>query len=120
MKEEHRRIQFVSDQLVQQIVEGKKTASVVKIEVLEQADGAYDDPIVVGKYYDVFDSRLAVRATIRIMMMEVCRWDDIPERLWRGETNSSAEEFRRDHLDYFDHPGRDFEFIAYYFKLIRY
>lgn len=115
----HRRIQFVSDALVQQIVEGKKTASVVRLGEVDVADGDYDDPLVVGEIYDVYDSTLAVRATVRIVAMELCRWDDIPERLWRGEANASADEFRRDHTDYFNGPGPGFEFVAYYFEQVR-
>lgn len=113
----NRRIQFVSDTLVQQIIEGKKTASVVKLGEVDLADSNYDDPLVVGEYYDVYDSSLVIRTTIRIIGMELCRWDAIPERLWRGETNASAEEFRLDHLDYFENPTPepDFEFVAYYF-----
>ena len=49
--------------------------------------------------------------------MELCRWDSIPERLWRGETNTSADEFRADHVDYFSDPDGGFEFVAYYFEL---
>lgn len=112
----NRRIQFVSDTLVQQIVEDLKTASVVELGEVDVADGEYDDPLVVGEYYDVYDSSLQVRVTIRIVGMELCSWEDIPERLWRGETNGSADEFRRDHLDYFENPGPGFEFVAYYFK----
>ena len=115
----HRRIQFVSDALVQQIVDGRKTASVVPLGEVDVADGDYDDPLVVGEIYDVYDSTLALRATIRIVAMELCRWDAIPERLWRGETNSSAGEFRADHVDYFDNPQPDFEFVAYFFELVR-
>ncbi|MCP4632671.1 MAG: hypothetical protein GY855_07070 [candidate division Zixibacteria bacterium] len=114
----HRNIQFVSDALVQQIVEGRKTASVVNLGEVELKDGEYDDALVVGEYYDVYDSNLAVRTTIRIIAMELCRWDNIPERLWRGETNTSADEFRDDHLDYFENPDSDFEFVAYYFDLV--
>jgi uncharacterized protein YhfF len=115
----NRRIQFVSDALVKQIVEGRKTASVVHLGEVDVSDGDYDDPLVVGETYDVYDSSLAVRATIRLMAMELCLWDDIPERLWRGETNSSAEEFRADHMDYFVNPGPGFEFVAFYFELVR-
>ena len=50
--------------------------------------------------------------------MELCRWDAIPERLWRGETDNSADEFRRDHVDYFDDPTDDYEFAAYYFEKV--
>jgi uncharacterized protein YhfF len=104
---------------VQQIVEGKKTASVVPLGEVDVAEGDYDDPLVVGEIYDVYDSTLAVRAAIRITAIELCRWDAIPERLWRGETNSSADEFRADHMDYFADPEPGFEFVAYYFELVR-
>jgi uncharacterized protein YhfF len=114
---QNRRIQFVSDTLVEQIVEGKKTASVVRLGEVDISDGDYDDPLVVGEYYDVYDSTLTPRATIRIVEMELCRWDAIPERLWRGETNTSADEFRDDHVDYFGNVGPDFEFVAFYFHL---
>ena len=112
-----KRIQFVGDSLVAQIVEGKKTASVVLLDEVNVKEDEYNDALVVGQYYDVYDSGLGPRATIRIVAMEVCRWDDIPERLWRGETNTSAEEFRQDHLDFFEDPNPDFEFVAYYFEL---
>ena len=111
------RIQFVSDALVQQIVEGRKTTSVVALDEVNVAEDEYNDALVVGQYYDVYDSKLERRATIRIVAMELCRWDSVPERLWRGETNSSADEFRSDHEEYFGSPGDDLEFVAYYFEV---
>lgn len=112
------RIQFVSDNLVQQIIEGRKTASVAEIEEIDIAEDEYNDALVVGKYFDVYDSALIKRATIRIVGMELCRWDNIPERLWRGEANVDADEFREDHREYFNNPACDFEFVAYYFTLV--
>jgi uncharacterized protein YhfF len=112
-----RRIQFVSDDLVEEIVDGRKTASVARLGEVDLVDGDYDDALVVGEYYDVFDSALTRRATIRVVAMELCRWDAIPERLWRGEGNRSADEFRDDHLDYFGRPDASYEFVAYYFEL---
>ena len=117
MAKEHLRIQFVSDALVDQIVDGRKTASVVDIAEVDVAEDEYNDALVIGRYYDVYDSKLQCRTTIRIVAMELCRWDSVPERLWRGETNKSADEFRADHVEYFDDPGADFEFVAYYFEL---
>ena len=111
------RIQFVSDALVEQIIEGRKTASVVALDEVDVKEDEYNDALVVGRCYDVYDSKLERRATIRITGMEVCRWDSIPERLWRGETNSSADEFRSDHEEYFGNPGDAFEFVAYYFEV---
>ncbi len=113
-----RRIQFVSDALVQEIVDGIKIASVVGLGEADIADGDYDDPLVVGEFYDVYDSALTVQATIRVVAMELCRWDAIPERLWRGEGSVDASEFKADHLDYFDNPDADFEFIAFYFEAV--
>ena len=117
MAAESRRIQFVSDALVEQIVDGRKTASVAALDEVDVAEDEYNDALVVGQLYDVYDSGLVQRATIRITTMELCRWDSIPERLWRGEGNISANEFREDHVDYFGDPGDDFEFVAYYFEL---
>ena len=113
-----RRIQFDFDSLVEQIIEGRKTASVVRLGEVDISDGEYDDALVVGEYYDVYDSQLNRRATIRITGMELCRWDSIPERLWRGETNHNADEFRTDHLYYFDNISPELEFVAFYFELV--
>jgi uncharacterized protein YhfF len=118
-KEKRKRIQFVSDRLVDQIIQGHKTASVARLGEVDKTLGEYDSALVVGDYYEVYDSALVCRCTIRIVGMELCRWDNIPERLWRGETNASADEFREDHRDYFDNPTDDFEFVAYYFELVK-
>ena len=117
MATENLRIQFVSDTLVDQIIEGRKTASVAELGEVDVAEDEYNDALVVGRHYDVYDSKLERRGTIRIIAMELCRWNSIPERLWRGETNLSADEFRSDHEEYFDDPGDDFEFVAYYFEV---
>ncbi len=113
-----KRIQFVSDDLIEQIIEQKKTASVANLKNLDHDENEYNHALVVGEFYDVYDRRLVKKCTIRIIRIELCRWIDIPERLWRGETNKSADEFREDHKEYFDDPSDDFEFAAYYFQLI--
>jgi len=113
---EHKRIQFVSDTLVEQIIRNEKTASVTCVEDVNIADGDYDDPLVVGEYYDVYDSNLKKRTAIRIIAMELCTWNNIPERLWKGETNKNSDEFKADHIEYFNNPADNFEFIAYYFE----
>jgi len=113
-----KRTQFVSDRLVEQILEGRKTASVAELGTLELAEDEYNSALVCGEVYDVYDSHLVRRCAIRVVAMEVCRWDTIPERLWRGETNENADEFRADHVDYFGNPKHDFEFVAYYFERV--
>jgi uncharacterized protein YhfF len=114
----NRRMQFVSDALVQQVVEGRKTASVATLDGVDVAEDEYNDALVVGQDYDVYDSTLTPRVTVRIIAMELWRWDSVPERPWRGETNSSADEFRHDHREYFGRPRDDFEFVAYYFEVV--
>jgi len=114
-----KRIEFVSDNLVQQIIEGRKTASVVSLDMVDVDEDEYNHALVVGHFYEVFDSLRNPRCVIRINGMELCRWDAIPFRLWEGETNQDADEFRADHVDFFDNPGDDFEFIAYYFNLVK-
>jgi uncharacterized protein YhfF len=114
----HKRIQFVSDTLVEQIITGRKTASVTSLEEVAVQEDEYNDALVVGEYYDVYDSAYTFRATIRIVAMELCRWNAIPERLWRGEVNRNAEEFRKDHEAYFSNPVPEFEFVAYYFEMV--
>ena len=112
-----KRIQFVSDRLVQQIIDGEKTASVCVLGEVDLDEDDYNHGLVVGDYYRVYNSELKPRCAIRITGMELCRWDDIPERLWQGETNKNAEEFRVDHVEWFENPGPDYEFVAYYFEL---
>lgn len=113
-----KRIQFVSDRLVEQILEKKKTASVSRLEDLGRDEDEYNHALIAGETYDVYDSKLVRRCAIRITSIELCRWDDIPERLWRGEANESADEFREDHKGYFGDPPAGFEFAAYYFRLV--
>jgi uncharacterized protein YhfF len=114
-----KRIQFVSDHLIEQINEKNKTASVARLDNLGRDEDEYNHALIVGEFYDVYDSKLIRRCTIRITSIELCRWDDIPERLWRGEANENADEFREDHKEYFDYPPDGFEFAAYYFQLIK-
>ena len=113
-----KRIQFVSDRRIEQIIEKKKTASVTHLENLDQDEDGYIHGLVVGEFYDVYDSKLVKRCIIKITAIELCHWNNIPERLWRGETNKNADDFREDHEDYFNYPPDSFEFAAYYFQLI--
>ena len=116
---EHKGMQFVSDHLVDQIIAGRKTASVTCLDDVNVDEDEYNHALVVGEYYDVYDSHLAKRCTVRVTAMKLAYWHNIPERLWRGETNKNAEEFRLDHEEFFNHPAEDFEFVAYYFELVK-
>ena len=114
-----KRIQFVSDQLIEQIIEKKKTASVTHLDYLTNDEDEYNHALIVGEFYDVYDSKFVKRCTIRITAIEFCQWNNIPKRLWRGETNNNAYELREDHKEYFNYPTDSFEFAAYYFQLIK-
>lgn len=114
---QEKRIQFVSDNLADQIIQGRKTASCVWLNQLGDEDD-YNHALIVGEYYTVYKLDKTPACRIQILGLELCTWNNIPEKLWRGETNTSAEEFRSDHLEYFNHPADGFEFVAYYFKLV--
>jgi len=75
-----KRIQFVSDNLVQQIIEGTKTASVISLDEVDVDEDEYNHALVVGHYYEVYDSLRKPRCVIRITEMALCRWDSIPAR----------------------------------------
>lgn len=110
------RMSFPSDHLIDQIIEGRKTASVEWLEKQGELD-EWDSALKVGAVYTVCDSNRIPRCKIRVVAMELCRWDKILERLWKGEFNSCADEFRKDHIEFFNGPEDDFEFLAYYFEL---
>ncbi|TLD72547.1 hypothetical protein FEM03_00280 [Phragmitibacter flavus] len=116
MKESNR-MSFTSDRLVAQIIEGRKRASAEWIQKQGKVD-EWDSALEVGSIYTVCDSHRIPRCTIRMTSIRLCQWDNIPEWLWRGETNNSAEEFRADHVQYFNDPGDGFEFIGYEFQLV--
>ena len=56
----------------------------------ELGDGGY----AAGDMIDVYDLQGRPRCTIRATEVRVIRFGDIPEDVWRGETFSSAQEFR--------------------------
>lgn len=62
---ENRHLQFVSDALVQQVVEGRKTASVAWLHEVNKKVDDYNDELVCGAFYDVYDSALPTIANWR-------------------------------------------------------
>lgn len=115
MDKEHR-MTFVSDRLIDQIIEGIKTATVERID--EQGYlNEWDTGLGIGYVYTVHDSKRVPKCKIRILRLELCQWRDIPDWLWKGETNDNADEFREDHLGYFDNPSDSFEFVGIEFEL---
>ena len=87
------------DRLILQIIDGKKTATACPAEVYFEPDGEFEDGgFEVGDSVEVYDLKGSLRCLIKITEYYTTRFGDIPERLWRGECNTSAKEFQDDHI----------------------
>ena len=112
------RMQWLDRRLIEQIIDGRKTATVRRVEESAGIDD-YNTALHVGAVYQVFDAERQPRVAIRLTAIELARWGNLPEALWQrdpavsGEVSEAA--FRADHVDYFAHPSDDFEFLALYF-----
>lgn len=112
------RMQWLDGRLIEQIIAGHKTATVRRLHESAGIDD-HNTALHVGAVYQVYDADLHPRVAIRLTGIELARWDDLPEALWRrdpavsGAVSEAA--FRADHADYFGDPDSDFEFLALYF-----
>lgn len=109
------------DSLVREVISGHKTVTADTVEDYykgygELGDGGY----AVGDIIDVHDLKGRPRCTIRATRVEIIRFGDIPEAVWRGETFSSAQEFRDVHVRCLPHLDLhdDVEFVALHFELV--
>ena len=113
------RIRWSNSTLVEQIIDGSKTATAWPIEAGLGVD-EYNTPLHVGLTYTVYDAETQPRCRVRITSVELARWGDIPARLWREDPafsgEVSLEAFIGDHYDYFGQPDDEFEFLAIYFE----
>ena len=112
------RMQWNDATLIDQIVEGAKTATVRPLESSEGLD-EYNTAIHCGATYTVYDRDRVSRCHVRITAIQLVTWGTIPEALWRRDPAASGmvslQAFRTDHWDYFNQPADDFEFLALYF-----
>lgn len=109
------------DSLVREIIAGHKTATVCKADEYYTATGEFDDGnMLIGDLIDVYDLRGRLRCVIRITDVYPVRFGTIPEKLWRGECCTSAEDFREVHRRCWpQYPlTDDFELIATHFELV--
>jgi uncharacterized protein YhfF len=109
------------DSLVREVIAGRKTVTADTVEDYTKGYGALGDGgYVAGDIIDVHDLKGRRRCTIRALEVRVIRFGEIPEDVWRGETFSSAQEFRDVHircLPHLDlHDG--FEFVTLHFELV--
>jgi uncharacterized protein YhfF len=87
------------DRLILQIVAGEKTATACPAAVYFEPDGEYEDGgFEVGDLVEAYDLKCRHRCTIRITEYYTTPFGIIPEKLWKGECNTSAEEFQKDHI----------------------
>ena len=109
------------DSLILNVIAGRKTVTADTVEDYykgygELGDGGYE----AGDLIDVYDLRGRPRCTIRATEVRIIRFGAIPEDVWRGETFSSAEEFRQVHIRCLPHLDLhdDFEFVTLHFELV--
>jgi len=110
------------DRLIIQIIEGKKTATACPAEIYHMPDGDYEDGgYEIGDVVEVYDLRQRLRCIIRITECYNTTFSNIPEKLWKGECNTSEEEFRNDHLNCWQEFEIDegFEITVNHFELVR-
>jgi uncharacterized protein YhfF len=98
-----KRAQFLAgksgdDQLLDQLLAGRKTASAGLARDRHVPDGDYDDGgYLVGDLVEVYDRLGCLRGHIRITDVYETTFGCIPGKLWRGEVCASAEDFRHGH-----------------------
>ncbi|THC40023.1 hypothetical protein C2862_22645 [Massilia sp. Mn16-1_5] len=107
--------------MVREVIAGHKTVTADTVEDYykgygELGDGGY----AAGDLIDVYDLKGRPRCTIRATKVEIIRFGDIPEAVWRGETFGSAQEFRDVHVRCLPHLDLhdEFEFVALHFELV--
>lgn len=122
----HKRLTFwgaddKDDSLVREVIAGHKTVTADVVADYyagygELGDGGY----AAGDLIEVLDGKRRPRCLIRATRVEIIRFGDIPEAVWRGEGFASALEFQEVHIrclpQYRLHA--DFEFVALHFELV--
>lgn len=109
------------DSLVLDVIAGRKTVTADTVADYHKGYGELGDGgYVAGDIIDVFDLKGRPRCTIRALEVRVITFGDIPEDVWRGETFTSAQEFRDVHMRCLPHLGLHdgFEFVTLHFELV--
>ncbi len=109
------------DSLPRSVMEGRKTVTAETVEDYDKPYGEYGDGgYAPGDIIEVFDLKQRLRCIIKATKVYAIKFGDIPEEVWRGETFSSAEEFREVHVRCLPHLNLhdDFEFVTLHFELV--
>jgi uncharacterized protein YhfF len=123
----NKRVQFLTgknsdDHLLDQVLDGRKTASVGLARDWNAPEGDYDDGgYLAGDLVEVYDRSGRLRCWIRITEVYETTFACIPEKLWKGEVCISAEDFRQGHRECWpDEPLTDETLIvAFHFELVK-
>ncbi len=103
--------------LLDQVLDGRKTASVLRPGETNYGMAPDDGAVRLGGVYEARDPDGRPRCVIRVVAIEELRWGDpIPEALWRAEACANETEFRRDHVEWFGDPGPEYRFRAFWFE----
>ena len=108
------------DSLPRAVMAGRKTVTADTVDDYYKPYGEYGDgSYATGDLIEVYDLKQRLRCLIRATNVQVIRFGDIPEAVWRGEGFSSAREFQEVHVrclpQYALHD--DVEFVALHFEL---
>jgi uncharacterized protein YhfF len=109
------------DSLPRSVIEGRKTVTADTVEDYYKPYGDYGDgSYAPGDIIEVYDPKHRLRCIIRATKVLTIRFGDIPEEVWRGETFSSAEEFRECHVRCMPHVDLHdgFELVTLHFELV--
>jgi len=109
------------DSLPRAVIAGRKTVTADTVEAYYQPYGEYGDgSYAPGEVIEVYDLKQNLRCIIRATKVYNIKFGDIPEEVLRGETFSSADEFREVHIRCLPHLDLhdDFEFVTLHFELV--
>lgn len=109
------------DSLVRSVMDGFKTVTADTVEDYYKPYGEYGDgSYAPGDIIEVYDLKLRLRCIIKASKVYNIKFGNIPEEVWRGETFSSAEEFREVHIRCLPHLDlhEQFEFVTLHFELL--
>ncbi len=109
------------DRLPRNVINTKKTVTADTLDNYDQPDGEYGDGSdAVGDEIAVVGLRQRRRCIIRATNVDVIRFGNIADEVWRGEAFSSAQEFQDCHRRCLPlaHLHDDVEFVALRFELL--
>jgi uncharacterized protein YhfF len=105
--------------LLDQVLDGRKTASVLRPGERNYGVDPDDATVRVGGIYEACAPDGDARCRIRVIRMRELRWGDpVPEDLWRAEACADDAAFRREHVEWFSNPSPEYRYRAFWFERV--